>query len=234
MTIKSSNNPDYQHHISTISLLWREWQVKYSGLDWLYPLVLFLIITTMFPLSIGAEEKLLLRLAVPIVWIATLLALVIGMDNLFKTDYDNGVLAQIIASKASLPIWVLMKMTVHWLLSAGMMALLSWLSIPLFGLSSFDALILCLSIITASPILLGLSAIASALTLTIKNGAILVPLIALPMQLPVLIFATGLTERAMMGMPYLPILAQLTAFAILTIISAPFVIAFSLKMSWAN
>ncbi len=233
MTINSTNDMSHSaYHISTADLFRREWQVKYSGLDWLYPLVLFLIIATMFPLSVGAEPQMLLRLCVPIVWIATLLSLVIGVDGLFKSDYDNGVLAQLVAAKASLPIWVLTKMTVHWLLSAGIMSLLSFLAVPLFGLPMSDALVLSLSIVVASPMLFGLSAMASALTLAIKNGAILVPLIALPMQLPVLIFATGLTERAMMGMAYLPILAMLLAGSIIAVIISPWVIAFSLKLAW--
>lgn len=213
----------------------REWQIKKQGLmQWLYPVVIFLMIIVLFPLAIGNEVALLKRLGVPIVWIATLLSLVIGVDGLFKSEFDNGVLAQIIVSKKSLSLWVLARLLVHWIGSAGAVAVLSLLTIPLFGLAVNDTLALAVSIVIGSPILLGLSAIASGLSLSAKNSAILVPLIAIPMQLPVLIFATGAVERFMMGMAYLPIFALLLAGSIFAVILCPFVIAFALKLAWQN
>lgn len=213
----------------------REWQIKQQGLMQIaYPIVMFLIIVVLFPLAIGNEPALLLRLALPIVWIAALLSLVIGVDGLFKTDFDNGVLAQVLVSDNALPLWVLAKLIGHWLGSAFVVAVLSLLSVPLFGMGFVDAMVLAISVLVGSPILLGLSAIASSLTLSAKNSAILVPLIALPMQLPVLIFSVGAVERAMMGLPSLPIFALLLAGSIFVVILSPFVIAFCLKMAWQS
>jgi len=179
-------------------LLQREWHIKCQGaIQWLYPLVLFLLIMTLFPLAIGAEPTILLRLATSAVWIAVRLAL-------------------------------------HWLFSAALVAILSFLAIPLFGLPVGDMLMLFASIMVGSPMLLMLSAIASSLTLTLKNGAALVPLIALPMQLPVLIFATGAVDLYATGLNGLPILAMLGAGSILAVMITPFVIAGILKMAWAT
>ena len=216
--------------------LWRrEWQVKQQGaVQWLYPLVLFLVIITLFPLAVGSEPALLQRLGVSAVWIAALLSLVMGVDGLFKPALDNGTLAQLVVAKASLPLWVLMRLTIHWLFSSGIVALLSLLAVPLFGLSWFEAGILMASIIVGSPMLLMLSAIASSLTLSLKNGAVLVPLIALPMQLPVLIFATGAVDLFATGLNGLPILALLLAGSIISVLVMPGVIAMTLKMSWLN
>ena len=75
---------------------------------------------------------------------------------------------------------------------------------------------------------------ASSLTLSLKNGAVLVPLISLPMQLPVLIFATGAVGQFAMGLNGYPILALLLAGSILAVIVTPFVIAFSLKLAWLS
>lgn len=211
----------------------REWQIKQQGLmQWLYPLVIFLMILTLFPLSVGAESGLLLRLAVPIVWIGALLSLVIGVDGLFKPEFDNGVLTQLAVSGTPLALWVLVRVGIHWLFGAGFVSLLSLLAIPLFAMQGQDALALAVSVLVGSPILLALSAIASSLTLSAKNGAVLVPLIAIPMQLPVLIFATGAVERFMMGMSYLPIFALLLAGSILAVLIAPWVIAMALKLAW--
>lgn len=219
----------YQHIIK------REWHIKRQGMvQWLYPLVLFLLIITLFPLAIGTEPKTLLRLASSVVWIAALLSLVIGVDDLFRPDFDNGTLLQLVVSKAPLPFWVLIRLTVHWLFSAGLVAGLSLLAVPLFGLPWGEALILAVSILVGSPILLMLSAIASSLTLTLKNGAVLVPLIALPMQLPVLIFATGAVDLYATGLNGLPTLALLGAVSILTVMISPWAIGAILKMAWSN
>ena len=216
--------------------LWRrEWQVKQQGaVQWLYPLVLFLVIITLFPLAVGSEPALLQRLGVSAVWIAALLSLVMGVDGLFKPALDNGTLAQLVVAKASLPLWVLIRLVIHWIFSSGIVAALSLLAVPLFQLSWFEAWILMASIMTGSPMLLMLSAIASSLTLSLKNGAVLVPLIALPMQLPVLIFATGAVDLFSSGLNGLPILALLLAGSIVSVLVMPWVIATTLRMSWLN
>lgn len=216
-------------------LFMREWQLKRQGaVQWLYPLVLFLMIITLFPLAIGSEPATLLRLATSAVWIAVLLSLVIGVDNLFRPDFDNGTLTELVVSDSPLALWVAVRLAVHWLFSAGFVAVLSFLAIPLFGLPVGDAVILAISIIIGSPILLMLSAIASSLTLTLKNGAVLVPLIALPMQLPVLIFATGAVDLFATGLNGSPVLAILGAGSILAVMVSPFVIAGVLKMAWGD
>ncbi|MPX60642.1 ABC transporter permease [Moraxella catarrhalis] len=218
-----------------LTMITREWQIKRQGtVQWLYPLVLFLLIITLFPLAIGNEPKLLLRLAPSAVWIAALLALVIGVDDLFRSEFDNGTLAQMVVAKSPLIIWVLARLLVHWLFSAGVVAILSLLVIVLFEMPFGEAGILMVSIFVGSPILLGLSAIASSLTLTLKNGAVLVPLIALPMQLPVLIFATGAVDLYATGLNGLPTLALLAAGSIITVLVTPWVIASVLKMAWAD
>lgn len=221
--------------IDFASLWRREWQIKQQNkVQWLYPLVLFLIIITLFPLAMGTEPKLLKQLGVPAVWIAGLLSLIMGMDNLFRPALDNGTLAQLVVARASLPQWVLVRLAVHWLTSAGMVAVLAFLAMPLFGLNAQETFALCVSIVVGSPILLCLSAIASSLTLSLKNGAVLVPLIALPMQLPVLIFATGAVDLFATGMNGLPVLALLLAGSIFAVIVTPWVIAFSLKLAWVS
>lgn len=221
--------------ISFMQLWRREWQVKQQGaVQWLYPLILFLVIVTLFPLAVGSEPELLQRLAVSAVWIAALLSLVMGIDDLFKPALDNGTLAQLVVAKASLPLWVLIRLAIHWLFSSGIVAILSLLAVPLFQLGWFEAGILMLSIVVGSPMLLMLSAVASSLTLSLKNGAVLVPLIALPMQLPVLIFATGAVDLFATGLNGLPILALLLAGSIMSVMITPWVISVTLKMSWLN
>lgn len=217
------------------SMLLREWRIKRQGaVQWLFPLMIFLIIITLFPLAVGSESALLLRLATPAVWIAALLSLVMGVDDLFKADMENGTLAQLVVSGSPLSVWVFARLLVHWLFSAGFVAVLSLLVNPLFNMPFDETLMLMLSIIVGSPLMLMLSAIASSLVLSLKNGAVLVPLIALPMQLPVLIFATGAVDLYATGLNGLPTLALLGAMSIIAVIVTPWVVAQILKMAWSS
>lgn len=221
--------------ISFYTLWQREWQIKQQGkMQWLFPLVFFLLIVTLFPLAMGTEPTLLERIGVPVVWVACLLSLVIGMDALFRSDFDNGTLAQLVVAGASLPQWVLARLGVHWIFSAGIISLLSLSTVPLFAVSWQSAMVLLLSILVASPTLLMISAMASSLTLTIKNDAILVPLLALPLQLPVLIFATGAVDLSATGMNPYPTLALLLAGSIISVIIFPWIIAHVLKLAWVS
>ncbi|SPX84790.1 heme exporter protein CcmB [Moraxella ovis] len=217
------------------SMLLREWRIKRQGaVQWLFPLMIFLIIITLFPLAVGSESALLLRLATSAVWIAALLSLVMGVDDLFKADIENGTLAQMVVSGSPLSVWVFARLLVHWLFSAGFVAFLSLLANPLFNMPFDETFMLMLSIIVGSPLMLMLSAIASSLVLSLKNGAVLVPLIALPMQLPVLIFATGAVDLYATGLNGLPTLALLGAMSIIAMIVTPWVVAQILKMAWSS
>ena len=191
-----------------LTMITREWQIKRQGtVQWLYPLVLFLLIITLFPLAIGNEPKLLLRLAPSAVWIAALLALVIGVDDLFRSEFDNGTLAQMVVAKSPLIIGFWHGFLVHWLFSAGVVAILSLLVIVLFEMPFGEAGILMVSIFVGSPILLWIVCDCKQFDFNFKNGAVLVPLIALPMQLPVLIFATGAVDLYATELNGLPTLA---------------------------
>lgn len=221
--------------ISFGQLLRYEWQIKHQGKgQWLYALVLFGLIITLFPLAMGTEANLLTRLGAPAIWIGCLLSILLGVDGLFRPAVANGTLAQLITAKAPLHLWVLAKLLVHWVFSAGILVLLCWLAIPLFGLNLGSTAILAVSVLVASPLLLLQAALASSLTVSIKNGAMLVPMLALPLQLPILIFATGAVELHNMGMQVLPTLALLLAGSILSVIILPWIIAHTLKMVWLS
>ena len=58
-------------------------------------LVFFVIIIALFPLAIGANATVLDPLGVPVIWIAALLAILAGFDQLFAQDVRDGWLAQI-------------------------------------------------------------------------------------------------------------------------------------------
>jgi heme exporter protein B len=80
------------------------------------PLWFFLIVITLFPLSIGPEQ-LLARIAPGIIWVAALLASLLALERLFRDDLQDGSLEQLMLLPLPLPAVVLAKVMAHWVVT---------------------------------------------------------------------------------------------------------------------
>lgn len=210
----------------------RELRLRFTNLSsGLYALVFFILVLLLFPLAIGANSQFLNQVGVAAIWIAAVLSILLGAESLFRSEIEDGTLEQLIIARQSLELWALVKVSVHWLTSGFVLVLLSMLSMPLFGLNANEAGILALSLLLGTPILTLLAAVAAALTVSLRSGSILMSLIALPLQLPVLIFATGAVEVLHAGGAVLPIFALLGAGLILSLIFIPFALAAALRLA---
>ncbi|GAL08761.1 ABC transporter [Photobacterium aphoticum] len=67
------------------------------------PLWFFIIVITLFPLGVGPEPNLLARIAPGIVWVAALLAALLSMERLFRDDFVDGSLEQMMLMPTPLP-----------------------------------------------------------------------------------------------------------------------------------
>ena len=147
---------------------------------------------------------------------------------------DDGTLEQVLVARVSLPLWAVIKISMHWLTGGGILTVLSLLSMPLFGLSTQAAGVLALSLFLGTPTLTLLAAVAAALTVSLRGSGVLVPLIALPLQLPVLVFATGAVDLVQTGGNVWPILALLLALMLLSLVLLPFAVAAALRLALSN
>ena len=195
------------------------------------PLWFFLIIMTLFPLAIGPEPQLLRRIAPGVIWVAALLACVLSLDRLFRDDYADGSLDQLLLLPMPVPIMVLGKVCAHWLTTGLPLLLLSPLVALFFSLNVETWQAIALTLLLGTPSLSLIGAIGVGLTVGLRNGGVLLSLLLLPLFIPVLIFATAAIDNAAQGLPiggYLAILAALlTGSAML----APFAVAAALRVS---
>jgi len=81
------------------------------------PLLFFVLVITLFPLGIGARPHLLQAIAPGIIWVSALLAAMLSLDSLFRSDFDDGSLEQLILSPHPTSVLVLAKITAHWLVT---------------------------------------------------------------------------------------------------------------------
>lgn len=199
--------------------------------DLLNPLWFFVMVVTLFPLAIGTEPALLKRIAPGIIWVAALLAALLSFERLFKDDFIDGSLEQLMLTPYPLAWMCCAKVFAHWLLTGLPILLISPLLAILLSLDRATYLALFLTMLIGTPILSLLGAIGVALTVGLRKGGILLSLIMLPLTIPILIFSTMATDAAAFGQSYLGLLALLAAMLVASVTLAPFAIAASLRVS---
>lgn len=215
-----------------LALLRRDLRLAFrSGGEWVNPLVFFLMVIALFPLGVSPEPSTLKVMAGGVVWVAVLLAVLLSMDGLFRQDFEDGSLEQMLVCPASLLSLVMAKITAHWLTTGLVLTLLSPLAAMMLYLDERATGVLVMTLLLGTPTLSLIAAVAAALTVALRRAGILIPLISLPLMIPVLIFATGAVQAAALGLPVGAYLALLGAFLVLAITLIPFAIAGALKLS---
>lgn len=195
------------------------------------PLLFFVIVISLFPLGISPEAKLLQVIAPGVIWVAALLAAMLSLDNLFRSDFEDGSLEQLALTAHSLPLLVLAKVLAHWLVTGLPLLLLApFLGILLF-LPPSAMVTLILTLALGTPILSLIGAIGVALTVGLRRGGVLLSLLVLPLYIPVLIFAANAVNVAADGLPVTGQLYFLGALLSLSLTLSPFATAAALRIS---
>lgn len=214
------------------ALLARELRLAWrSGAEILNPLWFFLIVITLFPFGVGAAPKLLAQIAPGVVWVAALLAALLVMDRLFRDDWQDGSLEQLMLLPTPLVAVVLVKVVAHWMMSGLPLLIVSPLAALLLGMSLHDAGVLALTLLLGTPTLSFLGAVGVGLTVGLKRGGVLLSLLVLPLAVPLLIFATAACQAAAAGLPVSGYLAMLAAFLTASATLCPFATAAALRLT---
>ncbi len=195
------------------------------------PLLFFVMVVTLFPLAVGAQPNLLQAMAPGVIWVAALLAALLSLDNLFRSDFEDGSLEQLLLSPHSLSILVLGKILAHWLVTGLPLLLVAPLLALFLGLPQAAMGTLWLTLILATPMLSLIGAIGVALTVGLRRGGRILSLLVLPLYIPVLIFASNAVDRAASGLPVTAQLNILLAMLILALVLVPLPTSAALKMS---
>lgn len=199
--------------------------------DALNVLGFFVLACSMFPLAIGPQREWLTRIGPGVIWVAALLATMLALPRLFEHDHVDGTLDAMIASGRSLPAIVAGKLVAAWLVTALPLIVLTPVLAIAFSLPDGTLPTMLASLALGTPVLLGLGAIAGALTLGLKAGPTLVTLLCLPLYVPVLVFGAGAVEAQASGLSPHAHLALLGAGMLAVALAAPPVAAQALRIS---
>ena len=194
---------------------------------WLF----FILIVCLFPLGSRPNAELLATFAPAILWIAALLSTLLSLDRIFKTDFLDGSLEQLLLSPQPAAVLVAAKVLVHWLSSGFLLIIASPVLATFLGLPEKAIPVLMLSLLLGTPILSLIGAIAVALTVGLRGAGLLLPLLLLPLYTPVLIFGAHAVQAAATDMSASGPLYMLAGMLMLSLTLAPMGIAAALRIS---
>ena len=197
----------------------------------LNPLWFFLIVITLFPLVIGPDPKLLSRIAPGVAWVAALLSALLSFERLFRDDFIDGSLEQVMLTSQPLVLTALAKVLAHWLLTGLPLILLSPIAALLLSLEISIWWALVLTLLLGTPVLSCLGAIGVALTVGLRKGGVLLSLLVVPLFIPVVISSASVLDAAGLNLPYGGQLAILGAILAAVVTLSPFAIATALRIS---
>ncbi|MBN9307055.1 MAG: heme exporter protein CcmB [Devosia sp. 67-54] len=162
-----------------------------GGADALTLVLFFVMVGAVTPFAVGPDRVLLARLAPGIVWIAAFLSLLLGLDRLFRADEDDGTL--LLLRQAALPLEavVFAKLLAHWLLTALPLLVASPLLAILLSMDMDVWARTALALLLGTPALAAFGAVGAAVTVGLRRGGLLGPVLMLPLSVPVLIFGAG-------------------------------------------
>ena len=195
------------------------------------PLIFFILVVSLFPLAMTPTPEVLQAMAPGVIWVSALLAVLLSLDRLFKQDYDDGSLDQLMLSPNPLMILVFAKVTAHWLLTGLPLVIVA----PLLGL--FMAMppeavsVLIYSLLLGTPVLSLIGAIGVSLTVAVNRGGVLLSLIVLPLYIPILIFGANAVDVGMDGLSVKGQLFFLAAVLALAVSLAPLATSVALRIT---
>ena len=199
--------------------------------DVLNPLFFFAMVATLFPLAVGPSNEQLEFSGPGVLWAAALLAMLLSLNSLFITDFEDGSLDQMLVSPVPLPAISLGKTIAHWLTSGLPLVLVSPIVAITFRMPWEVMSIMMLTLVLGTISLSLLGSIGAALTVGLHRATALLSLLVLPLSMPVLIFGARTVSLVASGDGVAGGLYFLAAYAVLILSIAPFATAAALRIS---
>jgi len=208
-----------------VRLLWRK-----RG-DAAQPVLFALLVITLFALALGGEHEALRRSAPAVLWLSVLLAGLLSLDSLFRSDAEDGSLEQWLLSPLPLAWLVAVRVCSHWLTTAFPLVLVSPLLAELMQLPRPQTTVLFTSLVLGTPLLSLLGAVVAALTVGMRRAGILLALLVLPLYVPVLVFGAGAVTASAQGLDSSGALLILASGLVASVLLAPLAAAAAIRIA---
>jgi heme exporter protein B len=189
----------------------------------------FLIVVMLMPFAIGPDLALLQRIGPAILWLGALLASLLTLDRLFAADAEDGSLDLLLMGHAPLELAVLAKAAAHWI-TTGLPLVIAAPLLGLFlNLDAGASGAVALTLLAGTPALTGIGLVGAALSVALRRGGLLLPVLILPLTVPVLIFGVAASNAAVTGLSFGAPFLILCALTLGSLVVGPFAAAAALR-----
>jgi heme exporter protein B len=190
----------------------------------------FLIVVVLMPFAIGPDLALLARIGPAILWLGALLASLLTLDRLFAADSEDGSLDLILMGETPLELAVAAKALAHWI-TTGLPLVIATPLLGLFlNLEPVAIGAVALTLLAGTPALTCIGLIGAALSVALRRGGLLLPVLILPLTVPVLIFGVAASNAAVAGpMSFGAPFMILCALTLGSLVLGPFAAAAALR-----
>lgn len=196
-----------------------------AGGEALTLVLFFVMVGVIVPFAIGPDRPQLMRLSTGIVWIAAFLSMLLGLDRLFRADDEDGSLLLFSTSALPLEAVVAAKLIAHWLVTALPLLLATPILALLLSMTMEQWTKTVLALLCGTPALTGFGAIGAAVTVGLRRGGLIAPVLILPLAIPVMIFGVGSADPLAGSGATL----FLIALSLVVAVFAPFAAALALR-----
>jgi heme exporter protein B len=190
----------------------------------------FMTVVTLMPFAIGPDLALLQRIGPAILWLGALLASLLALDRLLSADQEDGSLDLLVMGTAPLELAVAVKALAHWLTTALPLVVVSPLLSLFLNLDLSATGAVAATLLVGTPALTFIGLIGAGLTVTLRRGGLLLPVLILPLAVPVLIFGVSASNAAVIGpVPFGTPFTILCALTLMSLVVGPFAAAAALR-----
>jgi heme exporter protein B len=197
--------------------------------EFINPLMFFVIVIILFPLAFGSDSALLKQLTSGIIWVTALLATVLSLETIFRSDFEDGSIEQLTLARYPLTLLISAKVTAHWIIFGVPLIIVALLTGYILSLSNQTMTALFITLLLGTPVLSLIGAITVALTIGLRGGMLL-SLLILPLYMPILIFSMLAVQNATVGQSIVAEIYFLSGILVLALTLAPITTAAALRI----
>lgn len=194
-------------------------------------IVFFLILISVVPFAIGADQKLIGRIAPALLWLAALLATLLGLDRLLQADEEDGIVDHLLLGGTPLMLVLAAKALAHWLVTGLPLSLVAPLLGLMLAIEPQAMLPLTISLLIGTPALTLIGLVGASLTVSLKRGGLLLSILVLPLAIPTLIFGATVVKEAAAGRAWGTPLMLLAGVSLIMLVVAPLAAAGALRFA---
>ena len=159
----------------------------------------FAISSSLYPMAVGADDALLTSIGAGVLCVGALLASLLPLNRIYRTDLQDGTLDLLHFSGHPMALYCLGKMAAHWI-TAGLPLMIVAPLIALAFHLEIGFVFLEATLLPLTVILVLIGQICAAFGARENASATLTALLAMPLAVPALIFASAALGMAQGGL----------------------------------